>query len=102
LEFFVTESLLLTNPSNVSVDFYFTTKTENFVLVPSKGTIEESKAVKIEVTYRPKTAQKRFEEEIMLHVKDGPPKPITCSAGLAEASCVLKKKAIDFGLCMLC
>ncbi len=97
LEFNATESILLTNPSNVPIDFWWTTKSDHFTVSPTKGTVDANKALKVEITYRPKGPEKRFEEDITLYVKNGPPKSLLCIAALPDAQCVLKRKVVDFG-----
>mmetsp|Transcript_18627 Transcript_18627/g.36432 ORF Transcript_18627/g.36432 Transcript_18627/m.36432 type:complete len:3020 (+) Transcript_18627:106-9165(+) len=97
MSFHVTETLMLTNPSNVVVDFWWTSGNDVFSVYPLKGRLEAFKTTKVEVSYVPKFSQKRFEAEIFLHVKNGPNKRVLCHASLAEASCQFKSKTLAFG-----
>lgn len=96
--FSCTDTVLLTNPSNVLVDYWFTSESDGFTINPQKGSLGHFAKQTITVTYGPKFAQKRFTGELELHVKNGPVKSIQCQAVLPEASCVLKQSELDLGL----
>lgn len=97
--FSVVEPVTLTNPSNVQVKYDWSTSSANsaFRVLPQSGTIEAYKSAKCDICYEPAYAQDPFDEEIALHIKDGPSKKLLCHAALPVAEAIFRPKRINLG-----
>jgi hypothetical protein len=97
VNFYVKEEVELSNSSNITVDFWWTVENEVFKIEPSSGTVQPFRKFKCEFKYMPDCTQKPFDDEIKLHVKNGPPKKLRVSAHCEEAMFALKKRSLEFG-----
>ena len=96
--FSLSHTLELKNPFTAPVEYWWTKETDTFSITPTKGTVDPMGSVKAQIVFAPTQAVKKIKDEFTLCVAGGIKQKVLCSGSLAETSCVLSTKQVDFGM----